>query len=170
MATTNDRGLQVTTPSDCEIVMTRTFDAPRHLVFDAFTRPEHVRRWWCCMEGFTMTVCEIDLRVGGRYRYAMVGPDGVEHAFHGVFSEIVPGRRFVHTEIYEMYPDAGSVITETFEDRAHQTFYRSVSVYPSLEVRDIVLQSGMEEGVRIGFDRLEQVARELADGDRSAHP
>lgn len=165
---TNRSGLEVTLPSDREILMTRIFDAPPHLVFEAFTRPELVRQWWCCVEGFTMTVCDIDLRIGGRYRFAMVGPDGVEHAFRGVYKEIAPGKRLVHTETYEMFPDAESLITSTFDDRFGQTLYASVSAYPSTEVRDMVIKSGMEEGVRLGFDRLEEVVRAMSGRVRAA--
>ena len=81
--------LEITLPSDLEILMTRTLDAPRRLVFEAMIRPEHVRRWWCCMDGFTMTVCDMDVRVGGRWRYVIVGPPG-EVAFNGVYQEVAP--------------------------------------------------------------------------------
>ena len=96
--------LEITLPSDTEILMTRVFAAPRRLVFEAMTKAEYVRRWWCCMEGFTMTVCEIDLRVGGRYRYVTDGPRG-EVAFNGVYHEIVPPERIVHSEFFEPHPD-----------------------------------------------------------------
>ena len=168
MAGKNNSGLEVTLPSDRDIQMTRIYDGPPRLVFEAFTRPELVRQWWCCVEGYTMTVCDIDLRVGGSYRFAMVGPDGVEHAFRGVYQEIEPGTRLVHTEIYEMYPDAGSAIVSTFEERFGQTFYKSLTTYPSKQVRDMVLESGMEHGVRLGFDRLEQVVRAMTPGQTTA--
>src|SRR5262245_66348416 len=97
--------LEVTLPSDKEILLKRVFDAPRHLVFEAMSKPEHVRRWWCCGEGFSMPVCEIDLRVGGKYRYVMRSPEGSEFAFNGVYREIAAPGRVVHTEIFEPYPD-----------------------------------------------------------------
>src|SRR5690349_11338602 len=91
--------LKVTLPSDKEILLSREFDAPRHLVFETMTKPEYVSRWWCCMDGYRMTVCDIDLRVGGKWRFAMVGPGGNEVAFRGEYREIVVPERIVQTEI-----------------------------------------------------------------------
>ena len=151
--------LEITLPSDTEILMTRVLDAPPRLVFEAMTRPEHVRRWWCCMDGFTMTVCEIDLRVGGRWRYVIVGPHG-EVAFHGVYQEIAPPERLVHSELLEPHPD-GLVVTITLEDRDGKTYYRSLSRAVSKEQRDVVLSSGMEVGAELALDRMEEVAQSL---------
>lgn len=159
--------LQVTLPSDTEIVMTRVFDAPRDIVFEAMTRPEHVRRWWCCMDGFRMTVCDIDLRVGGRYRYAMVGPDGRELAFNGEYREIVAPERIVHTEIFELFPQAGTVVTMTLEERDGKTLYRSHILHQTKEARDGQVQAGMELGANLALDRVEDVARALQGGSRT---
>lgn len=160
MAQRGSRKLEVTLPSDTEIRYKRVFDAPKRLVFAALTTPEHVRRWWCCMEGYTMTVCEIDLRVGGRWRYAMVGPDGVEMAFNGVYREITPDR-LVHTEIFEMFPDVETVHTAVLVEHDGKTFYDAVQVFPNKESRDGAIASGMEVGADIAYDRLEEVAQSM---------
>jgi uncharacterized protein YndB with AHSA1/START domain len=158
--------LKITLPSDTEILMTRVFDAPRRLVFEAMTKAEYVRRWWCCMEGFTMTVCEIDLRVGGRYRYAMVGPHG-EVAFNGVYHEIVAPERIVHSEFFEPHPD-GLMVTTTFEERDGKTYYQSLLRAVSKEMRDGVIASGMEGGADLALDHLERVAQSLGSAHRAA--
>lgn len=160
MAQRGSRKLEVTLPSDTEIRYKRVFDAPKHLVYEALTKPELVRRWWCCMEGYTMTVCEIDLRVGGRWRYAMVGPDGVEMAFNGVHLELEPDR-IVHTEIFEMFPDIVTVHTAVLIEHDGKTFFDAVQVFPNKEARDAAIASGMEVGADIAYDRLEEVARSL---------
>lgn len=154
--------LQVTLPSDKEILLTRVFDAPRRLVFEALTKPEYVRRWWCCMDGFRMTVCDIDLRVGGKYRWVMVGPDGNEVGFRGEYREIVAPDRIVHTEIFEVFPDHPALVTMTLEERDGKTYYRSLVLHDSKESRDAHVNSGMEVGANIALDRLEEIARELA--------
>lgn len=154
--------LEVTLPSDTEILLTRVFRAPRHLVWEAMTKVEHVRRWWCCMEGFTMPVCEIDLRVGGSYRYVMVGPDGGEVGFRGEYREIVVPERVVHTEIFEPFPDSPSLVTMTLEERDGKTYYQSRVAHDSQFARDMHVQSGMEQGADLALDRLEEIARSLA--------
>ena len=153
--------LKVSLPSDKEILLERVFDAPRRLVFEAMTKPEHVRRWWCCMEGFTMPVCEIEFRVGGRYRYVTRGADGSEFAFHGVYREIVAPERVVHTEIFEPFPQEETVCTMTLEERNGKTHYRCLVVHMTTEGRDAHIASGMEGGADLAMDRLEQIAREL---------
>ena len=168
MAAKSSGALQVTLPSDKEILLERVFDAPRRLVFETMTRPEHVRRWWCCMEGYTMPVCEIDLRVGGRYRYVTRGADGHEFGFHGVYREIVAPERIVHTEIFEPFPQEETVCTMTLEERGDKTYYRCLVVHATKEGRDAHIASGMEGGANIAMDRLEEVARELAaEGGKS---
>ena len=152
--------LKVTLPSDTEILMTRVFDAPKRLVFEAMTRVEHVRRWWCCMDGFTMTVCEIDLRVGGRYRYVMDGPNG-EVGFNGVYKEIAAPDRLVHTEVFEPFPNAASVVTITLEERDGKTHYTARTQHQSKTFRDAEISSGMEVGADIALDRMEEVAQAL---------
>jgi uncharacterized protein YndB with AHSA1/START domain len=167
MAARGSGALEVTLPSDKEILMQRVFDAPRRLVFETMTRPEYVRRWWCCMDGFTMPVCEIDLRVGGRYRYVTRGADGQEFGFHGVYREIVVPERIVHTEIFEPFPQEETVCTMTLEERGGKTHYRCLVVHATKEGRDGHIASGMEGGANIAFDRLEEIARELATSRRA---
>jgi uncharacterized protein YndB with AHSA1/START domain len=157
----NSDTFQVSTPSDREIRMTRVFDAPRHLVFEAMTRPEHIRRWWGNLGGgYSVPVCEVDLRVGGRWRFVNRHPNG-EAAFHGVYREIAPPARLVFTEIFEDFPDAESVVSTDFTDENGKTRMTVTCLYPSIEVRDIVMKSGMERGAAISYDRLEEVAAEL---------
>lgn len=165
MAAKGSGKLKVTLPSDTEILLTREFDAPVHLVYEATTRPEYVRRWWASMPGYTMTICEIDLRVGGTWRYVMVGPGGNEVAFNGVYRELVPNKRIVNTEVFEMFPDAGTVVTYTFEPRGDKTYLTALQQCGSKETRDAIIQSGMEVGAGLSYDLLEQVAQSLARAD-----
>lgn len=152
--------LEVTLPSDKEILLKRLFDAPRHLVFEAMTKAEHVRRWWC-MEGCTMTVCDIDLRVGGAYRYVMTTPDGNVVAFRGVYREIAAPERIVHTEIFEPYPEEVTVCTVTLVESAGKTQYTCHVLHKTTEGRDAHVNSGMQVGADIACDALEQIARSL---------
>jgi uncharacterized protein YndB with AHSA1/START domain len=159
----NSGTFKVSTPSDTEIELTRLFDAPRHLVFEALTKPEHVRQWWGILDDkHSVPVCEIDLRVGGAWRYVGEGPEGRMPAFYGVYREIVPPERLVCTEVFEPFPDAGSVVTTVLTEENGQTRIRVTASYPSKDVRDMVLQTGMERGAAISYDRLEEVASELA--------
>ncbi len=154
--------LRVPLPSDTEILLSRVFDAPRHLVFEAMTKPEHVRRWWCpCEAGYTMPVCEIDLRVGGGYRYVTRGPDGSEFAFHGTYREIDPPKRVVHTEVLEPYEDSPALCTMTLEERDGKTHYQTLVKHHSKEARDMHVASGMEQGADVALDVVEGIAREL---------
>ena len=157
----NSDSFTVTTPSDQEIRMTRLFDAPRRLVFEALTRPEHVRRWWGCLgEGYSVPVCEIDLRVGGKWRFVNRHPQG-EAAFHGEYREITPPGRLVFTEIFEDFPDSVSVVTTELTEENGKTRMVATVRYPSLEVRDVVLGSGMAMGAGVSYDRLEDLVAEL---------
>jgi uncharacterized protein YndB with AHSA1/START domain len=149
----NDDLLKITTPTAREIVLTRSFKAPRKLVFEAWTKPEHVVRWWGC-GAFTMPVCEIDLRPGGAWRYVLRSPDGAEHGFHGVYREIVPPARLVHTYIYEPYPDHGALNTVTFEEHLGRTTVTETVLHHSVEGRDGHLNSGMEQGATESLNRL----------------
>ena len=158
----NSDTFTVTTPSDREIGLTRVFDAPRHLVFEAMTRPEHIKRWWGRLgDGYSVPVCEVDLRLGGTWRFVNRTPTGKMAAFHGVYREITRPDRLVFTEIFEDFPDTESVVTAIFSDEHGKTRLRVTCLYPSADVRDIVLKSGMETGAAISYDRLEEVAREL---------
>jgi uncharacterized protein YndB with AHSA1/START domain len=157
----NSDTFRVTTPSDREIVLTRLFDAPRHLVFEAMTKPEHVRRWWGALDPDpSVPVCEIDLRVGGAWRFVGRSPGG-DAEFHGVYREIVPPSRLVFTEIFAPFPDVESVVTSEFTDEDGKTRMIVRCVYPSKDVRDMVIDSGMSGGAALSYDRLEEVAREL---------
>ena len=159
----NSGTFRVTTPSDREIRLTRLFDAPRPLVFEAMTRPEHIRRWWGRLgDGYSVPVCEVDLRAGGAWRFVNRTPDGDLVAFYGVYREVAPPGRLVFTEIFEQYPDSESVVTAEFTEEAGKTRLAATVLYPSVDVRDAVLDTGMAGGAAISYDRLEEVARELA--------
>jgi uncharacterized protein YndB with AHSA1/START domain len=153
----------VTLPGDTEILITREFDAPRRLVYRAWTTPELVRRWWSGHRG-EMTVAEIDLRVGGRWRYVMVADGGHEVAFHGEYREIVPDERIVHTEVFEMpeAPEGEPAINEvTFSEADGRTTLSLLVRTPSRQVRDAIMDSGMEVGLQEQMDLLEELARSL---------
>ena len=157
----NSGSFKVTTPSDQEIRMTRLFNAPRPLVFEAMTQPEHVAQWWGRLgEGYSVPMCEIDLRVGGRWRFVNRHPQG-EAAFHGEYREIAPPGRLVFTEIFEEFPDSVSVVTAEFTDEHGKTRLTVTVRYPSLEVRDMVLSTGMATGAGISYDRLEDLVASL---------
>ena len=162
MAVTSKGKAQVTLPADDQILITREFDAPKHLVYKACTTPELVRRWWNAKRG-EVTVAEIDLRVGGKWRYAMVTPDGFEVAFHGEYREIVPNERVVTTENYEGAPEGagGTVNTMTLAENDGRTTLTVLVEAPSKEVRDAIIDSGMEHGLQDAYDLLEEVAISL---------
>ena len=154
---------EVSTPSDCEIQVTRSFNAPRGLVFDAFTRPELVRRWLLGPPGWTMPLCEINLRVGGSYRYVWrFEEDGSQMALGGVFRQIVPLERLVATEKFDdaWYPGE-ALDTTVFEERGDITKTTITVLYESREARDIARRSGMEQGMAAGYDRLESLLPQL---------
>jgi uncharacterized protein YndB with AHSA1/START domain len=150
----------VTLPEDEQILITREFDAPKDLVYRAWTTPELVRRWWSG-EGGEMTVAEIDLRVGGAWRYVMVTDDGFEVAFHGEYREIVPNERIVSTEVYEGVPEGEALNTVTFTEMDGRTTLTVLVEHASKEARDAHIGSGMEDGMQEGMDLLEQVAISL---------
>jgi uncharacterized protein YndB with AHSA1/START domain len=144
-------------PSDREIRLTRLFDAPRALVFEAMTKPEHIRQWWGRLDDeHTMTTCEMDCRPGGAWRFVGRGPKG-EYAFYGVCREVVPPERFVFTEIFAPFPDVESVVTTELTEEHGKTRLTVTALYPSQEVRDMVNSSGMATGAAISYDRLEDV-------------
>ncbi len=149
--------------SDTEILITRSFNAPRDLVFEAMTQVEHVRHWYGCSI-MKVTTCEIDLRVGGAWRYVLQMPDGVEHGFHGVYREIVPPARLVTTENYEpIGPGHEMLATVTLEEKSGgRTVFRNRLTYASKADRDGHLGSGMETGLQESLDRLEERAAKLA--------
>lgn len=151
---------KVTLPSDTEIHIEREFDAPRHLVWKALTTPELVERWWSGERG-EVTLTEIDLRVGGRWRYAMVTDSGMEVAFHGEYRELAAPERIVSTEVYEGFPDAHSVNTVTLAERDGRTTMTVLVQHQSKEHRDGQINSGMEGGMQEAYDKLERVAVSL---------
>jgi uncharacterized protein YndB with AHSA1/START domain len=154
---------KVTLPTDEQILITREFDASKHLVYEAWTTPELVKRWWNAKRG-EVTVAEIDLRVGGTWRYAMVTEGGFEVAFHGEFREIVPNERIVSTEAYEGVPnpdESASLNTVTFTEENGRTTLTILVEHKSKENRDAQIDSGMEAGLQDAMDLLEQVAISL---------
>jgi uncharacterized protein YndB with AHSA1/START domain len=151
---------KVTLPADDQILITREFDAPKQLVYKAFTTPELVKRWWHANRG-EMTVAEIDLREGGKWRYVMVAEGGFEVGFHGEYREIVPNERIVSTEIYEGMPGAEAVNTMTLTEAEGRTTLEILVQHASKEHRDAHIESGMEAGMQDAMDLLEQVAVSL---------
>jgi len=154
----------VTTPSDTEILITRVFDAPAELIFRAFTTPELVKRWWG-FESSNWLVCEIDLRVGGKWRYVTSEANGMEVGFHGEYREIARPHRLVSTEAYEGMLDAdanAAVNTVTLEEADGVTTMRVLVRHVNQWGRDMHLNSGMERGMQVSYDRLEAVAQQLA--------
>jgi len=153
----------VTLPTDEQILITRDFDAPKHLVFKAFTTPELVKQWWHANRG-EMTVAEIDLRPGGRWRYVAVADGGMGVGFHGEYREIVPDERVVSTEAYEGIPDPdanATLNTATFTEADGRTTLTILVEAPSKEVRDAMIESGMEAGMQDALDLLELAAVSL---------
>lgn len=160
MATTERSATEITRPSEREIRITRTFDAPRQRVFDAWTRPEHLPHWMLGPEGWTMHACEIDLRPGGRWRFAWRNADGREMGMQGEYREIVPPERVVNTESWGGdWPETLDTLVLTEEDG--RTMMTQTVLYPSQEARDAALQTGMEAGVSLSFDRLDSYLRTL---------
>jgi uncharacterized protein YndB with AHSA1/START domain len=150
--------LQVSTPSDVEIVMTRIFAAPRELVFKALTTPELVRRWLLGPPGWSMPVCEIDLRVGGGYRYGWRNDqDGSAFGLSGAYREILRPERIVNTEVFQGMESNAAVGTLVLTEAQGRTTLTTTMRYPSKQVRDAVIQSGMEAGAAASYDRLEQI-------------
>ncbi|HXQ76224.1 MAG TPA: SRPBCC family protein [Acidimicrobiales bacterium] len=158
---TNSKRAVVTLPTDTQIQITRIFDAPRHLVFQAWTTPELIKRWWAGDRG-EVTSADVDLQVGGRWRYVMTANGGFEVAFNGEYREVVPNERIVSTEIFEPVPDVEAVVTNTFTEENGRTTLTILVRHPSRESRDGHINSGMEEGMNEAMDHLERVAASLA--------
>jgi uncharacterized protein YndB with AHSA1/START domain len=164
MATTTSGTAKVTLPSDTQILITREFNAPRHLVWQAYTTPELIKRWWSGDRG-TVTSAEVDLRVGGAWRYVMVAGGGFEVAFRGEYREIFPTERLVNTEVFEGIPDPdehAGLITVTLTEKDGRTFMEMLCDYRDRTDRDAVIESGMEGGMQTSMDALEKVAASLA--------
>ena len=165
MSVSGKAAATVTLPTDEQILITREFDAPKELVFKAYTTPDLVRRWWPAKRG-EMTVAEIDLRPGGKWRYAAVTPDGFEVAFHGEYREVVPNERIVSTEVYEGAwqadaPEHATLNTATFAEEDGRTTLTILVEAPSKEIRDAIIESGMEDGLQDALDLLEHAAASL---------
>jgi uncharacterized protein YndB with AHSA1/START domain len=160
MPMTTSQSAKVTLPADDQILITREFDAPRHLVYKAWTTPELVGRWWTAKRG-EATVMEIDLRVGGKWRYVMVADGGMEVGFHGEYREIVPNERIVSTEVYEGAPDAEAVNLLTLTETDGRTRLEILVQHQTKEHRDMHINSGMEAGLQDALDLLEEVANSL---------
>lgn len=161
--TTTTHSATVTLPTDTQILITRDFDAPARLVWHAYTTPELVKRWWAGEKG-TVTSAEIDLRVGGTWRYVMAADAGFEVGFHGEYREIEAPGHLVNTEIYEGAPEGLGVITTTLTETDGRTTLTQLCEYGVREVRDAVIDSGMEGGMQDSLDALEQVAVSLTAG------
>ena len=151
----NTGTLQVATPSDREIVLTRVFDAPRRMVFDALTRADLLTRWFG-PRGWSLVVCDVDLRVGGTWRFVLRGPDGREMGMRGVYRELAPPDRSVHTESFDDYPGESLNTLVLVEDRGKTTLTITV-LYQSQEIRDAVIKSGMEHGAAECYDKLAEM-------------
>jgi uncharacterized protein YndB with AHSA1/START domain len=150
----------VTLPTDTQILITREFDAPKDLVWRAWTTPELIKRWWNAKRG-EVTVAEVDLRVGGGWRYVMIADGGQEVGFHGEYREIVPGERIVSTEVFEGMPDAESLNTLTLTEQEGRTTLTVLVEHRNKEGRDGHIESGMEAGMQDAMDLLEEVATSL---------
>ena len=160
MATTTNSA-KVTLPTDTQILITREFDAPKHLVWKAYTTPDLIARWWGGSHG-KVTSAEVDLRVGGSWRYVLAANEGFEVAFHGEFREISAPDRLVNTEIYEGAPEGVGVVTTTLTEAGGRTTLTQLCDYGDKTVRDAVIESGMEGGMQESMDALEQVAVSLS--------
>ena len=154
----NTGNLRVATPTDREIAMTRVFDAPRHLVFEAWTKPELLKRWLYGPPDWSLAVCDMDLRPGGALRWVWCGPDGTEMGLSGVYREIVPPERIVHTELFdEDWTGGETLATIDFVEQDGKTTVTMTVLYSSREARDGALKSGMEHGMAAGYDRLAEM-------------
>jgi uncharacterized protein YndB with AHSA1/START domain len=160
MTVTNSGSATLTLPTDEQILITREFDAPKHLVWRAWTTPELVERWWSGERGSVMSA-EIDLRVGGKWRYVTIADGGLEVAFHGEYRELVPNERIVMTDVYEAMPDGEALVTVTFTENDGRTVLALLMQLSNKVSRDAVINSGMEAGMQVSWDRLEQVASSL---------
>jgi uncharacterized protein YndB with AHSA1/START domain len=174
MVATNRFKLSVSLPWDCEILMTRVFDAPRELVFDAWTKPEHITRWLYGPDGWSMPVCEVDLRPGGQWRYILEGPAGEKMGMKGEYREISRPGRLTSADVFDDFadvagevmpwpasPEGEAVSTMTLAEQDGTTTYTNTFRYRSMEARDAALATGMDQGMAVGFDRLSEYLQTL---------
>lgn len=162
MITEQIGAMRMELPSEREIVLTREFDAPRSLVFEAFTKQEHLRRWWG-RRGSTLSVCEVDLRPGGAWRFVTRNADGKENPFCGEYREIAPPERLVYTFVYDVegYRDPAGLVTDVFHEKGGRTTLVETMHFPSLESRDGTIKSGMASGAAETLDRLAELLATL---------
>lgn len=151
----NTGTLKISLPSDREVLLTRVFNAPRQLVYDAFSKPEIMKRWFG-PRGWSLVTCDVDHRVGGGFRFVMRGPDGPDMGMRGVYRELTPPERSVHVESFDDFPGE-SQVTAVFTEQDGVTTLNATVLYPSKEVRDAVLQSGMEHGAAESYDKLAEL-------------
>ncbi len=151
---------RIATPTDREVVMTRSFDAPRALVFDALTRPELLKRWYG-PDGWSMVVCDVDLKVGGAWRFVSRRPDGKQIGQHGVYQEVSRPERLVNTESWEDWDPGETLVTTVLSETDGRTTLTGTVRFPSREVRDMILKSGLEHGANEGYEKLDQVLVEM---------
>lgn len=156
----NTGTLQVITQGDREVVLTRVFQAPRSKIFDAWTKPELLTRWFG-PRGWSLVVCEVDLKVGGEWRFVVRGPDGTDMGMRGVYREIVPPERLVSTETFDDYPGE-SLVTTVLVEHDGKTTLTSTVLYESKEIRDAVINSGMEHGAGESYDKLAELLPSIA--------
>jgi uncharacterized protein YndB with AHSA1/START domain len=169
IATQTSSNLDVTTPGDREIRITRVFQAPRSLVFDAYTKPHLVRRWMLGPPGWTLPVCEIDLRVGGAIRYVWHGPDGTEMGMSGRFREIAPPERIVHTELFDQDWTGGETeVTTALAEQGGRTTVTMSILYVSAAARKAALATGMTDGMSQSFAKLDDLLAEFGEGAKGA--
>lgn len=162
----NSGSFAVSTPSDNEIQLTRLFDAPRELVFEVMSQPEHVRRWWGNLGAdYSVPVCEIDLRPGGAWRFINAHPKG-QAEFYGTYQEVTPPSRIVFTEIFAPFPESVSVVTADLIEEEGKTRLIATVRYPSQEIRDMVIATGMAKGAATSYDRLEDLLQALSTEPR----
>jgi uncharacterized protein YndB with AHSA1/START domain len=159
-AMTSSRRAVVTLPTDTQVLVTREFDAPRHLVYRAWTTPDLIKRWWSGDRG-EVTSIDVDLRVGGAWRYVMTANQGFEVAFHGEYQEVVPDNRIVSTEVFEGAPDAEAVTTTSFAEQDGRTTVSILVQHSCQEHRDLHVNSGMEDGLQEAMNHLDQVVASL---------
>ncbi len=159
----NTGNLKIATPSDREIAMTRVFEAPRQSVFDAFIKPELVKQWLYGPDDWKLAVCELDLQPGGKLRYEWRHADGRNMGMSGIYREITPPQRLVHSEIFdEDWTGGETLVTTTFDEHDGKTTVAMTVRYSSCESRDGVLKTGMEHGMAAGYDRLEKILATMA--------
>jgi uncharacterized protein YndB with AHSA1/START domain len=148
--------LEISTPSEREVLLTRVFAAPREMVFKALSQPELLKRW-CGPSGWTMAMCEVDFTVGGKWRFLMRRPDGKEFGQFGVYQEIVPNEKIVNTELWDDWDAGETLVTTILTEADGKTTFTSTILFPSEEVRDVVLKGGLEHGAGESYDKLEEL-------------